>query len=76
MAIGEVLARYCRHPSMLERAVKSGASWEQIGAARGTSTGQARRDYREWAEGQHNLLTWTEGRVGMSEAVLVALEGR
>jgi hypothetical protein len=68
MAIGEVLARYYRHPSMLDHAVKAGASWEQIGAARGTSAGQARRDYREWAEGQHNLLTWTEGRIGMSDA--------
>ena len=68
MAIGEVLARYYLHPSMLDHVVKAGASWEQIGAARGTSTGQARRDYREWAEGQHNLLTWTEGRIGMSDA--------
>ena len=68
MAIGEVLARYYLHPSMLDHVVKAGASWEQIGAACGTSTGQARRDYREWAEGQHNLLTWTEGRIGMSDA--------
>jgi hypothetical protein len=68
MAIGEVLARYYRHPSMLSHAVKAGASWEQIGAARGTSTDQARRDYRQWAEGQHNLLPRTEGRIGMSDA--------
>ena len=68
MAIGEVLARYYRHPSMLDHAVKAGASWEQIGAARGTSADQARRDYCEWAEGQHNLLTWTEGRIGRSDA--------
>ena len=68
MAIGEVLASYYRHPSMLDHAVKARASWEQIGAARGTSTDQARQDYCEWAEGQHNLLTWTEGRIGMSDA--------
>jgi hypothetical protein len=68
IAIGEVLARYYRHPSMLDHAVKAGASWYQIGAARGTSTDQARRDYREWVEGQHNLLTWTEGRIGMNDA--------
>jgi hypothetical protein len=68
VAIGGVLARCYRHPSMLDHAVKAGASWEQIGAARGTSSDQARRDYREWAEGQHNLLTWTEGRIGMSDA--------
>ena len=53
---------------MVHDAVQAGPGWEQIGAARGTSTGQARRDYREWAEGQHNLLTWTEGRIGMSDA--------
>jgi hypothetical protein len=68
IAIGVALARYYRHPSVLDHAVKAGASWEQIGAARGTSTDQARRDYREWVEGQHNLLTWTEGRIGMSDA--------
>jgi hypothetical protein len=68
LAIGEMLARYYRHPSMLDHAVKAGASWEQIGAARGTSAGQACRDYREWAEGQHNLLTWTEGRTGKTDA--------
>jgi hypothetical protein len=68
MAIGEVLARYYRHPSMVDQAVKAGASWEQIGAARGTSAEQARQDYRGWADGQHNLVTWTEGRIGMSDA--------
>jgi hypothetical protein len=40
-----------RRPSMLDHAVKAGASWEQIGAARGTSADQARRDYREWVVG-------------------------
>ena len=68
LANGEVLARYYRHPADLARAVEAGASWEQIGAARGTSTDQARQDYCEWVEGQHNLLTWTEGRIGMSDA--------
>jgi hypothetical protein len=61
LANGEVLARYYRHPAMLDHAAKAGASWEQIGEARGTSTEQARRDYREWAEGQHDL--WT-GKLG------------
>jgi len=66
LAIGVVLARYYWHPSMLHHA--AGASWEQIGAARGTSAGQARQDYRQWAEGQHNLHAWTKGRFGMSDA--------
>lgn len=68
MAIGEMLARYYRHPALLDHAAKAGATWEQIGAARGTSAEQAREDYREWAEGQHRLLAWTEGRIGMSDA--------
>jgi hypothetical protein len=55
MAAGEVLARYYRHPAALDRAAKAGATWEQIGAARGTSADQARADYREWAIGQHAL---------------------
>jgi len=52
LASGEVLARYYRHPATLAHAVEAGASWEQIGAARGASAGQARQDYRDWAEGQ------------------------
>ncbi len=67
MALGEVLARYYRHPAMLDHAAKAGASWEQIGAARGTSAEQARADYREWAGGQHSLLSYGDGRFGMSD---------
>ena len=37
MAAGEVLARYYRHPTTLDHAMKAGATWDQIGAARGTS---------------------------------------
>jgi hypothetical protein len=33
----------------------AGATWEQIAAATGGDPGQARRAYREWAEGQHQL---------------------
>ena len=47
LANGEALARYYRHPSILHHAVKAGASWEQIGAARGGRAEQARQDYRE-----------------------------
>jgi hypothetical protein len=67
MAAGEVLARYYRHPAMLDHAVKAGATWEQIGDARGTSAGQARQDYRDWAEGQHGLLSYKDGRFGMPD---------
>jgi hypothetical protein len=40
IAIGEALARYYRHPAMVDDAAKAGASWEQIGAARGASARQ------------------------------------
>jgi len=72
LASGEVLAEYYRHPVNLARAAEAGASWEQIAAARGTSAEQARQDYREWAEGQHNLWTgkWGNepGRSGLDDA--------
>jgi hypothetical protein len=71
LANGEVLARYYRHPATLARAVGAGASWEQIAAARCTSAEQARWDYREWAEGQHDLWTgkWggEPGRSGLDD---------
>ena len=67
MAAGEVLARYYRHPAMLDHAAKAGATWEQIGAARGTSAEEARADYREWARGQHDLLSYKDGQFGMSD---------
>jgi len=68
MAIGEVLARYYRHPAMLHQAATAGASWEQIAAARGTSEAQARQDYREWADCQHRLWLWYDRRWGLDEA--------
>lgn len=76
MAAGEVLARHYRHPSMLDQAVKAGATWDQIGAARGTSADQARRDYPEWAEGQHSLQSYEDGRFGMSDEEYAAAGAR
>jgi hypothetical protein len=55
LALGEVIARYYRHPSQVHEAVKAGATWDQISAATGTTAGAARYAYREWAEGQHRL---------------------
>ncbi len=43
------------HPSQVDRAVKAGATWEQVAAATGTTENSARSAYREWAEGQHRL---------------------
>jgi hypothetical protein len=76
LAIGEVLARYYRHTSMLDHAAKAGPSWDQIGAARGTSAEQARQDYRKWADGQHSLLDYTDGRFGMPDAEYAAAYAR
>ena len=53
LALGERIARYYRHPSQVDKAVKAGASWAQIAAATGTTEDAARAAYREWAEGQH-----------------------
>ena len=53
IALGERIARYYTHPSQVDVAVKAGASWAQIAAARGTDEQAARQQYREWAEGQH-----------------------
>ena len=54
-ALGERIARYYRHPSQVDHAVKAGASWAQIAAATGTTENAARTAYREWADGQHRL---------------------
>ena len=53
IALGERIARYYRHPSQVDKAVRAGATWDQIAAATGTTAGAARVAYREWAEGQH-----------------------
>jgi hypothetical protein len=61
LALGERIARYYRHPGQVDKAVRAGASWEQIAAATGTTVDGARDDYRLWAEAQHR-------HTGMSDA--------
>lgn len=75
IAIGEALARYYRHPSMVHDAVQAGAGWEQIGAARGISAAQARAEYRQWAIGQHALHMDT-GRWGLDAGQYAAAMAR
>jgi len=54
LAAAEVLARYFqRHQDRIDRAVRAGASWGQVGAATGISAAQARQEYRDWAGQQH-----------------------
>ena len=57
LALGERIARYYRHPSQVDQAVKAGATWDQIAAATGTRAEEARTAYREWAEGQHQYAS-------------------
>lgn len=54
MAAAEVLTRYFqRSQARIDRAVRAGASWEQVAAATGISAAQARQEYRDWAGQQH-----------------------
>ena len=77
LSLGEVLARYYRHPSDVDRAARAGATWEQIAEARGTDEATVRQAYREWLDGQRRLAEVS--RLGMSEqeyaAGLARLEG-
>ena len=57
LARGEAIAFYYRHPAGVDHAVKAGATWEQIAAARNTTPEAARAAYREWAEGQHQYAS-------------------
>ena len=68
LATGEVLARHYRHPAYVDQAVKAGASGAQIAEAVGSDEAEARQQYREWADGQHNLYAHFEGKFGMNDA--------
>jgi hypothetical protein len=65
LALGERIARYYRHPSQVDKAVKAGATWAQIAAATGTTEDAARTAYREWAIGQHRL--YADIGIGMGD---------
>jgi hypothetical protein len=63
IALGEVMARYYRHPAQVHHALMAGATWEQIAAATGGDAGQARQDCRTWADGQHRLRSGFPGGI-------------
>src|SRR5580693_6883313 len=68
LALGEVMARHCRHPALVHHAVVAGATWAQIAAAAGGDPDQARQAYREWAEGQHRLRSgFPGGTIGLGD---------
>jgi hypothetical protein len=66
-ALGEVLARHYRHPAYVDQAVKAGTSWPQIAEAIGSDEAQARQQYREWADGQHDLYLSYKRQLGMDD---------
>ena len=41
-----------------------------------TDEAMARVEYRAWADGQHDMLRWTDGRLGMSDAEYAAVLAR
>jgi hypothetical protein len=68
IALGERLARYYRHPALVHHAVLAGATWPEIAAATGGDPDQARRAYREWAEGQHRMRQdFPGGTIGLGD---------
>jgi hypothetical protein len=70
LALGEVIARYYRHPSQVHRAVKAAATWDQVAAATGTTAEAVRAAYVEWAEEQHRLHV--EMGLGLDDAEYAA----
>jgi hypothetical protein len=68
LAIGEYLVRSYKPVSEVDNALRAGATWDQIAEALDTDEAMARVAYRAWAAGQHDMLRWTEGRLGMSDA--------
>jgi hypothetical protein len=75
LANGEVVARVYRHPGQIDQAVKAGATWQQIADATGSDEATVRQEYREFAQGQHDMWAstgaWTDEqphRFGMTDA--------
>jgi len=68
LATGEYLSRSYKPAPEVDGALRAGANWAEIADALGVDDATARAAYCAWADGQHNLLTWTEGRLGMSDA--------
>lgn len=65
LAAGEAVARYVRHPTRVDHALKAGASWADIAKALDTDENKVRAAYRQWADGQHHLHQTTDGKLGI-----------
>ena len=68
LATAEYLARAYKPHGEVDHALRAGATWRQVAEALGTDEAMARVEYRAWADGQHDMLRWTDGRLGMSDA--------
>jgi hypothetical protein len=68
IATGEYLSRAYKPSSEIDHALRAGATWAQVTDALDTSEAYARVAYRAWVDGQHDMFSWTEGRLGMSDA--------
>jgi hypothetical protein len=71
LATAEYLARSHKPSCEVDQTLRAEANWAQVAEALGTDEAMARVEYPAWADGQHDMLTWTEGRLGMSDAEYV-----
>ena len=68
LATAEYLARAYKPSFETDNALRAGASRAQVANALGADEAAARAAYRARADGQHDMLTWTAGRLGMGHA--------
>jgi hypothetical protein len=76
LALGEYLVRSYKPSFEVDNALQAGATWAQIAEALDADEATARVAYRAWADGQHDMLRWTEGRLGMSDAEYAEVKTR
>jgi hypothetical protein len=76
VATGEALATHYRHRARVHGALLAGATWAQIADATATTEARARRDYREWAAGEHRMWVDTGHEFGLDEAEYAAAIAR
>ncbi|WP_329430619.1 hypothetical protein OG339_22225 [Streptosporangium sp. NBC_01495] len=55
LALAESIARTVRHPANVHHALLAGATWADIALALDSDAATLRRDYRQWADDQHDL---------------------
>ncbi|WP_329080588.1 hypothetical protein [Streptosporangium sp. NBC_01469] len=55
LALAESIARTVRHPANIHHALLASATWADIALALDSDATTLRRDYRQWADDQHDL---------------------